>query len=446
MSHQHESAAGLGPVTLAAMVVANMIGAGVFTSSGYALDALGNPGRVMLAWWLCGLWAVCGAVAYGGLARRLPLSGGEYLFLSRLVHPAVGFLAGWISVIAGFTAPIAVAAQGAAIYGLGAADGQDWRLTWVAVAVILGATLCHLAGLGLGTTLQNLIVAAKLLLLAILIVWAFAIAPAKAWQGGPLPGADPQWWPADGAAWSALLGSMSWIVLSYTGFNAAIYVAEQARQPQRSVPRAMLLATLVVTLIYLLLNTIFVYAPLPQAIAGESQVAAIAAKSIGGAGLSGVVRVTICLAMTSSVFAMLLAGPRVYQKMAEDGVMPAWLGAAGRTPRLATLVQAGLSCVAVFVADLLQLMMYLGLTLSACGGLAVLSLWWARRRLPAAPPLQWWEAAAMAIYLLITAAIVWVSRTTHAAEFTAMGITFAVGGVVYVAWRWYESAGRPAAD
>ncbi|MEO8272197.1 MAG: amino acid permease, partial [Aureliella sp.] len=114
-----EPRGGLGLLTLAALVVANMVGAGVFTSSGYALATVGSPGRVMLAWWMCGVWAIAGAIAYGGLVRRLPLSGGEYLFLSRLVHPSVGFLAGWISVVAGFTAPIAVAAQGAALYTLG---------------------------------------------------------------------------------------------------------------------------------------------------------------------------------------------------------------------------------------------------------------------------------------------------------------------------------------
>src|SRR5690606_8343845 len=116
---KHQAAgprAGLGLLTLVSLVVANTVGARVLTSSGFALDTVGSPGRVRLAWWLCGLWAIAGAIAYGGLARRLPLSGGEYLFLSRLVHPSVGFLAGWISLVAGFTAPIALAAQGAATY------------------------------------------------------------------------------------------------------------------------------------------------------------------------------------------------------------------------------------------------------------------------------------------------------------------------------------------
>lgn len=426
---------GLGLLTLVSLVVANMVGAGVFTSSGYALDTVGNPGRVMLAWWLCGLWAIAGAIAYGGLARRLPLSGGEYLFLSRLVHPSVGFLAGWISLVAGFTAPIALAAQGAATYALGDVPADDWRLTAVAVGLIAVASACHAIGVSLGTGLQNAIVAAKLLLLAVIIGWAFLISSPAAWQGTALPGRNAHWLPEDLSAWRVLVGSMSWIALSYTGFNAAIYVAGQARDSRRNVPRSMLWATLAVTVIYLLLNYVFVYAPAPESIANQQNVASIAAQAVGGHSLAWLVRVTIVLAMVSSVFAMLLAGPRVYQKMAEDGVMPKLFSAGGGAPLWATLVQAGLSCIAVFIAGLLPLMMYLGMTLSACGALAVLSLWWARRRIPDSLPLRWWETLAMLVYLSITAAILWASRLTHGPQFNAMLVTFGLGVAVYVGWR-----------
>ena len=435
----------LGLITLSALVVANMIGAGVFTSSGHSLGALGNPGRVMLAWWLCGVWAIAGAIAYGALARRLPLSGGEYLFLSRLVHPSVGFLAGWISVIAGFTAPIAVAAQGAAIYGLEEFNSGDWRITLVAVAVIALATACHLIGVSIGSGLQNVIVAAKLVLLAIIIVWAFAFSKPEVWQGGALPNQPSAYWPEDWHAWTVLVGSMSWVALSYTGFNAAIYVAGQARQPQRTVPLAMIVATIAVTIIYLLLNYVFVYAPAPETIVNQDRVASTAALAVGGVGLSWIVRITIVLSMASSVFAMLLAGPRVYQKMAEDGVMPRLFRSQGETPRLATLAQAALSIVAVFMADLLQLMKYLGLTLSACGALAVVSLWWARHRLPNAKPLRWWETLSVGIYLLITLAILGASRNTHSDEFIAMLVTFGLGGLVYIACVCREAAMKKTA-
>ncbi len=419
-----------------------MIGAGVFTSSGYSLAALGNPARVMLAWWLCGVWAICGAIAYGALVSRLPMSGGEYLFLSRFCHPSIGFLAGWISLIAGFTAPIALAAQGAALYGFGKQAPLTEQL--IAAGVIIAATLAYLLGVTIGARIQNAIVAIKLLLLAVIIVFAFTVASSTGWQGTVLPGRDPGWLPESISAWTVLLGSMSWVALSYTGFNAAIYVAGEAKDAAKNVPRAMLCATLVVTLIYLLLNAVFVYAPAPDLIANEKEVAAIVGRAIGGASFEKLVRFTITLAMLTSVFAMLLAGPRVYQKMAEDGVMPKFFKTDGETPRLATIFQAVLSIIAVFSADLLQLMKYLGLTLSACGALAVMSLWWMRKRFPDTKPLQWWENLALGIYVLITLAILAASYKEHPDEFYAMLITFGVGILFYAGWSWMSLSSNKA--
>ncbi|MDX1930889.1 MAG: amino acid permease [Pirellulaceae bacterium] len=430
----------IGIWTLASMVIANMIGVGVFTSSGFSLGDLGNPARVMLAWWLCGVWAICGAIAYGALVSRLPMSGGEYLFLSRFCHPSIGFLAGWISLIAGFTAPIAAAAKGAALYGAGKQDPLTDQL--IAAGVIIAATLAYLMGVNIGARIQNAIVALKLVLLAAIIVFAFSVVSSTGWQGEALPGRDASWWPESFSAWTVLLGSMSWVALSYTGFNAAVYVAGQAQDAAINVPRAMLRATIVVTIIYLLLNAVFVYAPAPGLIAGQEEVAAIVGRAIGGAWFESLIRFTITLAMLTSVFAMLLAGPRVYQKMAEDGVMPKLFNSDGPAARLATVFQAALSVIAVFAADLLQLMKYLGLTLSACGALAVMSLWWMRKRLPDAKPLQWWENLALSVYVLITLAILVASYQTHRAEFYAMLITFAVGIVFYAGWGWTSLARR----
>lgn len=425
-----QAAKQFGLATLSALVVANMVGAGIFTSSGYSMAALGNPGRVMLAWSLCGIWAICGAVAYGSLVSRLPISGGEYLFLSRLVHPSVGFLAGWISLFAGFTAPIAIAAKGAVEYGLPQISDPQ-QAAWIAAAFILAVATTQWIGLSLGATLQNAIVAAKLILLGIILIWAFGFTSADAWSGGPLEGRSPSTLPQDIASWTALVASMSWVALSYTGFNAAIYVAGEAHDARRRVPLAMLLATCTVTVLYLAMNYLYVYGPAAEQISGQEAVAAIAVKAIGGEHMQLLVRGTVTLAMISSIFAMLIAGPRVYQQMARDGVMPRLLVGQHGTPRAALAIQALLSVLAVFAATLLDLMQYLGLTLSACGGLTILSLLWAWRRLPDAPKLKWWELAAVVVYLAITTAILIAARSQQLEKFNAMLITFGLGIIVY---------------
>lgn len=423
----------LGLTTLVALVVANMIGAGVFTSSGYSLGALGNPQRVMLAWWLCGLWAMAGATAYGSLVSRLPMSGGEYLFLSRFVHPSIGFLAGWISVIAGFTFPIAIAAKTAAEYLVPELGSIIVNL--VASALILVAAVSYLSGLKVGVTIQNAVVAIKLVLLVVILVVAFLFTSKAEWQGAALPGRESSMLPNNWSNWVTLFGSMSWVALSYTGFNAAIYVAGEAREAAKLVPRAMLLATVLVTVLYLLLNYVFVFAPAPQSIENQKLVAGIAASSVGGAKLEFLVRIVIVMAMITSVYSLLLAGPRVYQKMAADGVMPKLFDSDG-APVVATVVQAVAGIVAVWGAQLLTLMSYLGLTLAACSSLAVISLWWSRRRFPDLAPLSWWEQVAIVVYLLISAAILVGAslEPLRRMEFYTMLGTFVVGALLYVVW------------
>ena len=311
-----------GSGTLAALVVANMIGAGVFTTSGFTLADLGSSGRVLAAWVVGGAIAICGAIGYGALARRLTESGGEYLFLSRVLHPAAGFVAGWISLIAGFTGAIAFAAHAFESYVRPADSSLPPNL--IAVAVIVVAAAVHAFRARAGAFGQNGVVAAKLLVLAGFV--GFAVVK---WAGD-----SPSWPVCDPGPFSlsAFAGSLVWISLSYSGFNAAIYVAGEARDPARVVPRAMLRAALGVTFVYLALNLVFVGFVPYEDVVGRPDVAFAAASSLLGDAGAQIVRAIVALSLLSSVSSMIMAGPRVFAKMADDGVFPAALKFRGKVP------------------------------------------------------------------------------------------------------------------
>ena len=314
---------GLSFLSLTSLVIASMIGAGVFTTSGFALGDLGTPGRVMLAWLVGGGVALCGALSYGALARRMTESGGEYLFLSRAIHPLVGFLAGWVSLLAGFTGAIAFAATAFAAYAL----PDNVRPSWLshdvlATLVVVGAGVMHGRHVRGGVLSQNITVMRETWAHCRLsVVRAAHTFPRSQWQGGPVIAPGESTPPP--FSFSAFAVTLMWISLSYSGFNAAIYVAGEARHADVIVPRAMVVGTLLVTVLYLALNAVFVYAPAPEAIAQQQDVAARAAFALGGEPLALAVRVIIVVALLTSVSAMVMAGPRVYARMAEDGVLPA---------------------------------------------------------------------------------------------------------------------------
>ncbi len=368
-----------GLLSLVGLVVANMIGVGVFTTSGFALADLGTPDRVMLAWLTGGLLAVCGALSYGALVRRMTDSGGEYLFLSRAIHPAAGFVAGWVSLLAGFTGAIALAATALEAYLLPAGTRAGWiPEDAVALTVVFAAGALHVRKVGLGAGIQNALVIVKLVLIGAITVFALVkLSTTTGPTGMPLAigdGAVPDF------EWSGFAISLMWISLSYSGFNAAVYVAGEARDAKRQVPRALILGTVVVTVIYLALNALFVYGAPFAAIAGYEDVAARALTALGGETLGLTMRGIVILALATSVSSMIMAGPRVYARMADDGVLPRVFATQdGRIARAVTL-QVVLAALIIVVSDLRELLSYLGFTLSVSAALTVSSLFVLRRR------------------------------------------------------------------
>lgn len=358
-------ASGYGLPTLVALVVTGMIGSGVFTTSGYALESLGSARLVLAAWAAAGMVALCGAVAYGTLAVRMPQSGGEYLYLSRTVHPFAGFLAGLISIVAGFAGSTALAALACEQYSAPLLPAAGLPRATIATAVVLLCGLGHALAGRLAVRLTTAIVAVKMLAIGGLIVAGRSLL-----GGRPLAESTP----ATAVPLAAFAGTVMWMMYSYIGFNEAVYVAAEARRPRHTVPRALLVGTLLTTVTYLLLNDVILRAAPVATLAGQADVAAIAAAALGGPGFERWMRGAIALSTFAAVAGMMMAGPRVTTCMADDGLLPRFFagsGGIGRAAVLQTLLAAGL----VQQTTILGLLNYLGVTLSLCSACTVAALW-----------------------------------------------------------------------
>lgn len=407
-----------------------MIGVGVYTTSGFTLAALGSPSAVIAAWTIGGVIAICGAIGYASLAAKFAQSGGEYLFLSRSLHPIAGLMAGLVSMLNGFTGAIALAALGLEQYArpLIGSTAENLPDGGLAIAVVVLAAVMHTIGVRGASKVQDAIVVVKLLMIAGFILLAmFRRSPSIA----------PEPFPAQQAGLLAFVGQLVWISFSYAGFNAAIYIAGEIRDAKTNVPRAMIGGTILVTVLYIALNAIFVTsAPINVITAADniSQVAATSAAAIGGDGFATLVSIVIVVSLWTSVSAMMMTGPRVYAKMADDGVLPSWFRFGdGNVPAAAIWFQSTLAIAAVSLSSLAELLGYLGLTLSLCSALTVAMVFvlWRRGEIESLP----WFGIPPAIYVTATLVIaaVYAVQNTHQVWF-ALG-TLAVGSALIVGPR-----------
>jgi APA family basic amino acid/polyamine antiporter len=411
-----------------ALVVANTIGTGVFTTSGFALADLGEPAFVMLAWLLGGAYALAGVVVYSDLAAKYPESGGEYAFLRRTLHPALGTVAGWISLVAGFTAPIAAAALGSELY-FSRALGLNHGAPWIATAIVSGLGLLHAAAPEKGVTFQNVAVLIKVS--AIVVFIAF---------GAPTTVAAIARVPALSAGSFSLLafaGSLVWISYAYSGWNAAVYVTGEVEGGGATVKRALYAGTFLVIVLYLGVSAVILYGAPEEELLGVAESAAVAARALGGPRAEQALGGLIALALFTSASSMLLSGPRVYARMACDGVLPAALGRLhGDHPRIAILAQAALSLIVIWVAGLRELLEFAGVTLSLSAG-AVMVGWLREEMHSAASSWRVFELCAAAFFLLATSGIAVAALVMRPASALAAAILIGCG---FGAHMW----GRPA--
>jgi APA family basic amino acid/polyamine antiporter len=439
----------VGLISAGCVIVADMVGSGIFTTSGFIMQMLGN------AWWLLACWLIgaaitlAGALSYGELGARLPKAGGEYVFLRESFGPVWAFLSGWVSLVVGFSAPIAAAAVAAAGYLLQAIPGTRQEVllsagsltisleTLLALGFLGAFTLLHTRRLGIGLGVQNILTLFKILVLLVLILAGMWLWPDESsWSAIAFSGPQA---PSVGAVATALV----FVSFAYTGFNAAAYLGGEIKNPSRNLPRALLLGTVLVALLYVLLNLAYLAALGPEGMPGVKEIAALAAKALLGPWAGRAMSIAICICLLSAMGAMVLAGPRVYYAMARDGLL---LGALGRidpksgVPGNAILLQSLIAAVMIVSASFDALLFYIGFTLSLIAALAVAGLFVLRRKEDSPPPFKVpGYPFTPLIFIAANLAMVVFSLTDNPWRGLPSGITLAVGLVLY----WFLRDGPP---
>lgn len=366
------------PATAIAVVVANMVGTGVFTSIGFQILDIKSSFVLLMLWLIGGISALCGALTYAELASRLPRSGGEYNFLSQLYHPAVGFVSGWVSLTVGFAAPTALAAMTFAAY-FDSAAGHLLLINRELAAVLLVAIITFVHGRDhkASSGLQNWFTVIKILLIAFFIIMV-TITVSEPQPVNLLPSEG------DGAllASSAFAVALIYVNYAYTGWNAATYITGEVENPERSVPLVLIGGTAIVIVLYLALNATFLYAVPMSLLEGKVEAGVIVAENTFGPTGAMFMGGILSTLLISTVSAMLMAGPRVLQVMGEDFRLFRLLAVknAGGVPRSAIYTQGGLAILFIMSSTFESVLVFSGFILGLSSLATVLGIFILRFR------------------------------------------------------------------
>lgn len=302
--------AGITTFGAATIVIADMVGVGVFTSLGFQVQTITSGFALLALWIVGGVVAFCGATCYAELAGMFPRSSGEYNFLHRTYHPALGFLAGWLSATVGFAAPVALAAMAFGEYFKSILPGASPLL--LGLAVVWAVTAFHFSGVRYGSALQVITTVIKLVLIIAFIVAGFALGKS---QGVSFVPKSIDFWQIMTGAFAV---NLAFVMYAYSGWNASTYIIGELHDAPRTLPRAQFIGVFVVALLYVGLNAVFLYTTPMNAMAGQIQVGMIAGDYIFGHSRANIVGALICAGLVSSISAMMWIGPRVTMTMGED--------------------------------------------------------------------------------------------------------------------------------
>ena len=320
----------LGIFSAAALVIANMVGTGIFTTTGFLAGDLGTPGLVIGIWVVGAICALIGAFCYSELGINFPSSGGEYVYLTEAYGPTWGFMTGWVSFFAGFSAPIALAALAFSDYvghffPVFKQANAPWRIGPEAFSVSIGGaqlmasiliaafTLLNFFGVQRVARVQNLLTGIKICVIVAFVGLGFWFGRGS-WENFDAVAARTSPHPV----WAQFAISLTFIYVAYSGWNAATYIAEELRRPERTLPRELLLGTALVALMFIGLNLVFIYAAPLEEMKGVVAIGALAASRLFGPEIAGIFSALMALSLMSTVNAMVTIGPRIYYAMAKN--------------------------------------------------------------------------------------------------------------------------------
>ncbi|HOO98110.1 MAG TPA: amino acid permease, partial [Bacteroidales bacterium] len=366
------------------IVVANMIGAGIFTTSGLLMTGLNSPLLMVVLWVAGGLIALCGALSYGELGAAMPGAGGEYLFLSRIFNPIFGFLSGWVSFIVGFSAPIAASAMGFSEYLCRAWPGlSDWLSSagimseiWtkkvISLSVIIIFTIIHYRGIKTGARVQNVLTVLKVLLIMVLLIAGFS-SPEGSFTNFSRDSISQTGF----AGWKTIGLSLMWIMFAYSGWNASTYLGAEIRNPKKTLPLSLIYGTGIVIFLYVAMNILYVYAISPGQMKNVISVGGLAMGNLFGKPAEVLFSLLIGFALFSSLSAFIIIGPRVYYSMAKDGLFfksVARIHPRFGVPSNSILLQCLIACILALSGSFEQILTYMGFALGIFPVLTVAGL------------------------------------------------------------------------
>ena len=369
---------------MTAVVIANMIGTGVFTSLGFQLVDIRSGFVLLMLWAVGGIAAVCGAMTYAELGSALPRSGGEYNFLTRIYHPAAGFVSGWVSATIGFAAPTALAAITFAAYATSIFEDatSPWTRKALACALMIVLTAVHATNRRNSGGLQVVFTILKVAVIVAFCVLALILADTvQPIRFVPVAG--------DGALLTsgAFAVSLIYVSYAYTGWNAATYLSSELERPQQTLPRILLTGTLVVTLLYVALNYVFLKVAPVDAMVGQVEVGYIAAQSAFGYAGGKFTGLALALLLVSTVSAMTIAGPRVLQVIGQDFKGLRLLSRTNRdgVPSVAIYFQTTLAILFILTSSFESILVFAGFTLALNSFATVFGVFVLRWRQPDLP-------------------------------------------------------------